>query len=83
MKATEGKTQAGVALATCVASARRSAQLTQEELARAVGIGTSTVRYIESGNANGTSITTVFRILLATDTPLDALKEMYAAANAD
>lgn len=82
VKPTKGKTRAGVALAACVVSARHSANLTQEQLARAVGIGTSTVRQIESGNANGTSITTVLRILLATETPLDALADVYAAASA-
>lgn len=75
----EGKSAAGEALATCVSSARRAAHLSQEELARAAGIGTSTLRQIESGNATGTSIFTVFRLLSAAGSSLEALDDAFVA----
>lgn len=76
---TEGKAAAGVALASCVSSARHAAHLSQEDLARAAGIGTSTLRQIESGNATGTSIFTVFRLLSATGSSLEALDDAFVA----
>lgn len=79
----EGKSAAGVALATCVTSARHAAHLSREELARAAGIGTSTLRQIESGSATGTSIFTVFRLLSAAGSPLEALDDAFLAAAAE
>lgn len=77
------KSAAGAALAACVSSARRAAHLSQEELARAVGIGTSTLRQIESGKATGTSVFTVFRLLAATGCTLDALEAAFHAAGGE
>lgn len=75
----EGKTAAGEALAACVSSARHAAHLSQEELARAAGIGTSTLRQIESGKATGTSIFAVFRLLAASGSGLEALDAAFHA----
>lgn len=79
----EGKSAAGVALATCVSSARHAAHLSQEDLASAAGIGTSTLRQIESGNATGTSIFTVFRLLSAAGGSLEALDDAFLAVAAE
>lgn len=77
---TEGKSAAGVALAACVSSARHAAHLSQEDLARAAGIGTSTLRQIESGKATGTSIFIVFRLLSAAGSSLESLDDAFVAA---
>jgi len=74
-----GKSAASEALATCVSSARHAAHLSQEDLARAAGIGTSTLRQIESGKATGTSIFIVFRLLSAAGSSLDALDDAFVA----
>lgn len=79
----EEKSAAGAALATCVSSARRAAHLSQEELARTAGIGTSTLRQIESGKATGTSVFTVFRLLAATGSTLDALDAAFDAVDSE
>ena len=79
----KGKSAAGEALAACVSSARRAAHLSQEDLARAAGIGTSTLRQIESGKATGTSIFIVFRLLSAAGSSLEALGGAFAAATTD
>lgn len=74
------KSAEGVALGECLRSARTRAGLRQEDLARLVGMGTSTLRQIESGNATGTSIFTVFGILKAAGAPLAELDSVYSAA---
>lgn len=77
--AEQGKSAEGVALGECLRSARARAGLRQEDLARLVGIGTSTLRQIESGNATGTSIFTVFRLLEAAGASLPALDKVFSA----
>lgn len=49
-------------LGVVVAGARRARGLRQEDLAHAVGVGTSSIRLIERGHALGPSLFTVLRI---------------------
>lgn len=56
-----------IMLGQCIARARQDKKLRQEDLARLVGIGTSTLRSIEKGTSTGTSVLTVLRLLAATD----------------
>lgn len=78
-----GNLTAGAALGACVRSARLAVGLSQEDLARRAGVGTSTLRQIESGSATGTSIFTVFRILDACGAPLTSLEAVFAATVTD
>ncbi|WP_352230699.1 helix-turn-helix transcriptional regulator [Agromyces sp. NBRC 114283] len=74
------KVRAGAALGECVRGARRAAGLRQEDLARKAGVGTSTLRLIESGSATGTSLFAIFRLLQACGVPLAALEDVYRLA---
>lgn len=56
---------ASVGLGSLISKRRRELGLTQEHLARSVGIGTSTLRLLESGRAAGPSLFTVLRVLRA------------------
>lgn len=59
-----------------VRAARRQADLTQEELARRVGIGTSTLRSIEAGKADGPNFYSVLSLLAALDIDPNALRPL-------
>lgn len=71
----------GDALAQCVRHARAERGLRQEDLARAAGIGTSTLRAIESGRGAGTSVFTVMRILAVTGRTVHDLDQVFVAAS--
>lgn len=67
-------------LGTCIRRARRAKGMRQEDLARLVGIGTSTLRGIERGTSQGTSVMTVLRLLAATDRDVSDLAPVMAIA---
>jgi transcriptional regulator with XRE-family HTH domain len=60
-------------LGEVVARSRRARGLRQEDLARAVGVGTSSIRLIERGHALGPSVFTVLRIFRTLEVDLSEL----------
>jgi transcriptional regulator with XRE-family HTH domain len=79
---TTPKQDPSVMLGECIARARRRKKLRQEDLARLVGIGTSTLRSIEKGTSTGTSVLTVLRLLAATDRDVADLGPILESASA-
>jgi transcriptional regulator with XRE-family HTH domain len=63
-------------LGLLVARARSAKKMRQEELARAAGIGTSSLRLLESGRSNGPSVFTVLRLLKVLDVDVRALEHL-------
>lgn len=56
-------TEPSVRLGTLLREARERREMRQEDVARAVAIGTSTYRSLESGKASGPSLYTVLDLL--------------------
>lgn len=79
---TTPSTDPSALLGRCVKRARESKGMRQEDLARIVGIGTSTLRGIERGTAQGTSVFTVLRLLAATDRDVSDLAPVMRSAAA-
>lgn len=66
------------ALAAVLRSGRQAKGWTQEDLADAAQMGTSTLRAIEAGRARGPSVYTVLRLMRSLDVPAATLQNVMA-----
>lgn len=71
----DSNAKASRALGSAVRDARLRRGLTQEQVAASAGIGTSTLRQIEAGNAHGPSLFAVLRLVAALGEDLAILDE--------
>lgn len=70
-------------LGRSIRAAREEAEKTQEELARAAGMGTSTLRSIEAGTAKGPSLYTVLNLLSVLGKDTSELDPLMPPPSAD
>jgi len=79
----DGWSDASRRLAELIRAERRAQHLTQEGVARAACLATSTVRKIESNSIQEPSVFTVLALLRVLGLPLSAVEELASGASTD